>query len=60
MSSSTQAPLGTQSITLKHDDHVIIDGLDVTFPAGKVTFSGVIAPPFAGSLAKSMAPSMST
>ncbi|MBJ7549717.1 ABC transporter ATP-binding protein [Marinomonas ostreistagni] len=37
MSSSTQAPLGTQSITLKHDDHVIIDGLDVTFPAGKVT-----------------------
>ncbi|RUM49368.1 MAG: cobalamin/Fe(3+)-siderophore ABC transporter ATP-binding protein [Marinomonas sp.] len=37
MSSSTQAPLGTQSITLKHDDHAIIDGLDVTFPAGKVT-----------------------
>ena len=37
MSSSTQAPLGTQSITLKHDDHAIIDGFDVTFPAGKVT-----------------------
>lgn len=37
MSQLTQAPLGTDSITLKHSDHIIIENLSVQFPAGKVT-----------------------
>lgn len=37
MSQTTQAPLGTDSITLKHSDHIIIEDLSVQFPEGKVT-----------------------
>lgn len=37
MSQTTQAPLGTDSITLQHSDHVIIEDLSVQFPEGKVT-----------------------
>lgn len=37
MSELSQAPLGTETITLKHADHTIIKDLSVTFPKGKVT-----------------------
>ncbi|SBS28238.1 putative siderophore transport system ATP-binding protein YusV [Marinomonas aquimarina] len=37
MSQLTQAPLGTDSITLQHADHIIIEDLSVQFPKGKVT-----------------------
>ncbi|MBM6551409.1 ABC transporter ATP-binding protein [Marinomonas ostreistagni] len=37
MSQTTQAPLGTDMLTLKHAEHTIIEDLSVSFPAGKVT-----------------------
>ena len=37
MSQSNQAPLGTDTLTLKHSEHTIIQDLSVSFPQGKVT-----------------------
>lgn len=37
MSLSSNTPLATQALTVKHGQHIIIEDLNVTFPKGKVT-----------------------